>query len=151
FREKSFLYASKKEVLSKIPQAKLKHYAFHNNGNTTFSDVTDNWGLITSSFANGAAYVDLDNDGCLDLVVSNINDEPLIYRNNSPHTSNYLDVRLAGDSLNRSGLGAWIELYYAGKQQVYEETPYRGYLSTMQLDPHFGLGAVASVDSMVVK
>jgi len=151
FREKSFLYASKKEVLSKIPQVKLKHYAFHNNGNATFTDVTDNWGLITTSFANGAAYADLDNDGYLDLIISNLNDEPLIYRNNSPHTSNYLDLKLIGDSLNRNGLGTWIEIYYDGMQQVYEETPYRGYLSTMQLDPHFGLGSATRVDSMVVK
>jgi hypothetical protein len=151
FREKSFLYASKKEVLNKIPQVKLKHYAFHNNGNATFSDVTDNWGLTTTSFANGAAYADLDNDGYLDLIINNINDEPLIYRNNAPHTSNYLDIKLVGDSRNRNGLGAWIELHYGGKQQVYEETPYRGYLSTMQLDPHFGLGNISKVDSVIVK
>ncbi|MBN8851981.1 MAG: RNA-binding protein [Sphingobacteriales bacterium 50-39] len=151
FREQAFAYKSKKEVLSKIPQVKLTHYAFHNNGNTTFSDVSDKWGLTTASFANGAAYADLDNDGKLDLIINNINDEAFIYRNNSPDTSNYLAVRLIGDSLNKNGLGAWVELYYAGKQQVYEETPYRGYLSTMQMDPHFGLGRISSVDSMVVK
>jgi hypothetical protein len=151
FRERSIQYLSKKEVLSKIPQVKLQHYAFRNNGNTTFSDVSAEWGLTTSSFANGAAYADLNNDGYLDLVVNNINDEAFIYKNNSPHTSHYLDIKLIGDSLNRNGLGAWIELYYDGKQQVYEETPYRGYLSTMQMDPHFGLGETSRVDSMVVK
>jgi len=151
FREQAFAYKSKKEVLSKIPQVKLKHYAFHNNGNTTFSDMSDNWGMTTASFANGAAYADLDNDGKLDLIINNINDEALIYRNSSPDTSNYLTVRLLGDSLNKNGLGAWIELYYDHKQQVIEQTPYRGYLSTMQLDPHFGLGKTAFIDSMVVK
>ncbi len=93
-----------------------------------------------ASFANGAAYADLNNDGYLDLIVNNINDEAFIYKNNSPHHSNYLELKLVGDSLNRNGLGAWIEIYYDGKQQVYEETPYRGYLSTMQMDAHFGLG-----------
>lgn len=151
FREQAFAYKSKKEVLSKIPQAKLKHYAFHNNGNARFSDVSDDWGLTTASFANGAAYADLDNDGKLDLVINNINDEAFIYRNISPDTANYLMIRLIGDSLNRNGLGAWIELYYGGRQQVYEETPYRGYLSTMQLDAHFGLGRVPSIDSVIVK
>ena len=151
FREKSFSYASKKEVLNKIPQVKLKHYAFHNNGNATFSDVTDDWGLLTPSFANGAAYVDLDNDGKLDLVINNINDEAFIYRNNSGDTSNYLSVHLIGDSLNRNGLGARIELHYAGKQQVYEQTPYRGYLSTMQTDAHFGLGRTSTIDTLVVR
>lgn len=151
FREQAFAYKSKKEVLGKIPQVKLMHYAFHNNGNTTFTDVSDKWGISTASFANGAAYADLDNDGKLDLIINNIDDEPFIYRNVSPDTSNYLALKLIGDSLNRDGLGAWIELYYAGKQQVYEQTPYRGYLSTMQIDPHFGLGQVAGVDSLVVK
>jgi hypothetical protein len=151
FREQAFAYKSKKEVLARIPQVKLKHYVFHNNGNTTFGDVSDKWGVTTASFANGAAYADLNNDGKLDLVISNINDEPLIYRNDSPDTSNYLTVKLVGDSLNRNGLGAWIELYYDGKQQAYEQTPYRGYLSTMQLDAHFGLGKVNRVDSLVVK
>jgi hypothetical protein len=151
FREQSFAYLSKKEVLRKIPQVKLQHYAFRNNGNATFTDVSGDWGLTTASFANGAAYADLNNDGYLDLIINNINDEAFIYKNNSPHHSNYLELKLVGDSLNRNGLGAWIELYYGGKQQVYEETPYRGYLSTMQLDPHFGLGQTARVDSMVVK
>lgn len=151
FREQAFAYKSKKEVLSKIPQVKLKHYAFQNNGNTTFSDVSDSWGLTTASFANGAAYADLDNDGKLDLIINNINDEAFIYRNNSSGASNYLSVKLIGDSLNKNGLGAWIELYYNGKQQVYEQTPYRGYLSTMPMDPHFGLGRISGIDSMVVK
>ncbi|PWT75632.1 MAG: RNA-binding protein [Bacteroidetes bacterium] len=151
FRQKSFVYASKKEVLSKIPQAKLKHYAFHNNNGTKFSDVSDDWGLSTASFANGAAYADLDNDGKLDLVISNINDEAFVYMNNSDDHSNYLTVKLIGDSLNRNGLGAWIEVCYEGKQQVYEQSPYRGYLSTMQIDPHFGLGAASKIDSLIVK
>jgi len=151
FREQAFAYKSKKEVLSRIPQVRLKHYAFRNNGNTTFNDVTDKWGITTASFANGAAYADLDNDGKLDLIVNNINDEAFIYKNDAPEDPNYLTVKLVGDSLNRNGLGTWIELYYDGKQQAYEETPYRGYLSTMQSDPHFGLGRVTRIDSMVVK
>ena len=66
-------------------------------------------------------------------------------------TSNYLSIKLIGDSLNLNGLGTWIELYYNGKQQVYEQTPYRGYLSTMQMDPHFGLGKTSRIDSVIVK
>jgi hypothetical protein len=151
FREQSFAFASKKEVLNKIPQVKLRHYAFRNKGNAVFSDVSDDWGLVTPSFANGAAYADLDNDGNLDLVINNINDEAFVYRNNIGDTSNYLSIKLVGDAANRNGLGTWIELYYDGKQQVYEHTPYRGYLSTIQMDPHFGLGKTTRIDSMVVK
>ncbi|HLA52995.1 MAG TPA: CRTAC1 family protein, partial [Flavitalea sp.] len=155
FREKSFAYATKMEVLSKIPQVKLKNYAFHNNGNLTFSNVTDNWGLSALSFSNGAAYADLDSDGDMDMVISNINDQAFVYQNTSNDNrktkAHYLAVNLKGDSLNRNGMGAWIEIYYEGKKQVLEQTVYRGYLSSVQLNPHFGLGKISKIDSLVIK
>lgn len=155
FRQHSYSVASKEFTLSQIPQVKLHNYAFHNNGNVTFANVTDNWGLTTPSFSNGAAYADFDNDGDMDMVVNNINDEAFVYENtlmNGKDTSqHYLTINLKGDSLNKNGLGTWIELYYGGKQQAYEQSPYRGYLSTIDIRPHFGLGAVSKVDSVVIK
>lgn len=154
FRQQSIAIATKSYTLSQIPEVKLHNYAFHNNGDVTFSNVTYDWGLSTPSFSNGAAYADLDNDGDMDIIVNNINDEAFVYENtisnqgeNSPH---YLAVNLIGDSVNRNGIGALIQLYYQGRQQAYEQTPYRGYLSTMQLNPHFGLGGITKVDSLIV-
>jgi hypothetical protein len=155
FRQESGSIASKAYILAQIPTVKLHNYAFHNNGNLTFNDVTTSWGLNTPTFSNGAAYADLDNDGDMDMIVNNINDEASVYENTSMDSKkdhpNYLAVKLNGDSLNLNGLGAWIELHYGGKQQVYEQSPYRGYLSTMQIEPHFGLGKVAFVDSLIIK
>ena len=54
---------AKDEILKQIPQVKLHNYAFHNNGDLTFKDVTNDWGLDNPTFSNGAAYADLDNDG----------------------------------------------------------------------------------------
>jgi hypothetical protein len=143
------------ETLRQIPEVKLHNYAFKNAGECAFTDVSENWGLTASSFANGAAYADLDNDGDLDMVVNNINDPASLYENSmmddKPADRHYLTVQLAGDSLNRNGMGAWVELYYGGKHQAYEQTPYRGYLSTVQLNPYFGLGAVSVIDSLIVK
>jgi hypothetical protein len=156
FRQESSSIAAKDYTLSQIPQVKIHNYAYHNNGNVTFSDQTYNWGLDKPSFSNGAAYADLDNDGDMDLIINNIDDEASIYENTirnkkENNNSHYLSVKLIGDSLNRNGIGTWIELYYGNKQQVVEETPYRGYLSSYQLEQHFGLGNISNIDSLVVK
>jgi hypothetical protein len=153
FRRESYDLTSKKFALDQIPQVKIKNYAFHNNGDLTFTNATSQWGLGEPLFSNGAAYADLDNDGDLDVIINNINDEASLYENTSMnnHPHHYLNIQLKGDSLNRNGLGAWIEIHYGGKQQVYEQSPYRGYLSTMPLNAHFGLDTISRVDSLIIK
>ncbi|HVY74795.1 MAG TPA: VCBS repeat-containing protein [Puia sp.] len=156
FRMHATTLVSKQMILDQIPQVKIHNYAFRNNGDLTFSDMSDGWGLMTKSFSNGAAYADLDNDGDLDMIINNIDDPAHIYRNMArekhPQSSHYLDFSLSGDSLNKGGLGAFIELHYDhGRRQVYENTPYRGYLSTISPIVHFGLGNILVVDSVIVK
>ncbi len=153
FRMKAMNLSSKRDMLDEIPSVKIANYAYKNNGNSTFSNVTDDWGFETPSFSNGAAWVDLDNDGDMDVVVNNINDEAFLYENNSSQKdNNFININCKGDSLNKNGLGAIIELHYdKGKIQVYENTPYRGYLSTVQNTAHFGLGKLEAVDSVIIK
>lgn len=154
FRNESYSIASKKYTLDQIPQVKLHNYAFRNGGRFPLEDVTEAWGFEKVSFSNGGAYADLDNDGDLDVVINNINDEAFVYENklhDGDVKSNYLTLELMGNAQNRNALGAWIKLHYGGKQQVYEQTPYRGYLSTVQLNPHFGLDTVSMIDSLIVK
>ncbi|KIC94001.1 FG-GAP-like repeat-containing protein [Flavihumibacter solisilvae] len=155
YRQEASPITPQENTLAQIPQVKLHNYAFRNNGNCSFSDVSPEWGLTTRTFSNGAAYADLDNDGDLDMIVNNINDEASVYENSlmneKPGTRHYLTVQLSGDSLNRDGIGAWIEIYYGNQQQVYEQTPYRGYLSSIQANAHFGLGAISTIDSLVIK
>ncbi len=134
----------------------MHNYAFHNNGDLTFGDVTDKWGFSTPTFSNGAAYADLDNDGDMDMIVNNINDEAFVYENTTNTknkiNANYLKVKFRGDKYNLNGLGAWAEIYYnAGQKQFYENTPYRGYLSSIEPGAFFGLGKVASVDSVIIR
>lgn len=145
----------KAEIVSNIPQIKLRNYAYGNNGNATFHNRTFEWGLGIPSFSNGAAYADLDNNGTMDLVINNINDEAFVYRNSGfkkDSPNNYLKIEFKGDKKNIDGLGTWVDIYYGdGKHQMYENNPYRGYLSSMQRIAHFGLGKTDLVDSVVVR
>jgi hypothetical protein len=156
FRRKSFTVASTEYTLSQIPQVKLHNYAFHNNGNATFGNATDNWGLTTPSFSNGAVYADLDNDGDMDVIINNINDEAFVYENTTNTKNkiktNYLQIKFKGDKNNLNGLGAWAEIYYNRNQkQAYENSPYRGYLSSIDSKAFFGLGNISEVDSVVIR
>ncbi len=156
FRNTAYAVATKKQLLSQIPEVKIHNYAFRNNGDLHFSNVTNEWGMNIPSFSNGAVYVDLDNDGDLDVVVNNINDEAAVYRNNgreqNKEATHYIQCRLAGDSLNKKGIGTWLELYYDhGKKQFLEYSPYRGYLSSVDDIAHFGIGKTTEIDSLLVK
>ena len=155
FRDQPFGTISKQKLLEQIPVVKLHNYAYQNKGDLTFSDVTTAWGLDKPTFSNGAAYADFNNDGAMDLVINNINDEALLYKNTiraeKKPDAHYLQITFAGEGRNRNGIGAMVSIYYdGGKQQTYENTPYRGYLSTHQAMAHFGLGSIAQVDSVVV-
>ena len=155
FRAESSSIAPKSYLLGEIPIVKIPNYAFKNNGDLTFKDVSETWGLNQASFSNGAAYADLDRDGDLDLVSNNINDSAFVYRNNlvesTPEKAHYLRVVFKGEGHNLSGLGAKMTLYYHGNNtQVYEHSPYRGYLSTVEPVAHFGLGDHQAIDSATV-
>jgi hypothetical protein len=156
YRDQAKGMVSTKKMLEQIPKVKLHNYAFQNKGDLSFSDKTLDWGLEQPTFSNGIAYADFNNDGAIDMVINNINDEALLYRNTArdkdPAATNFLQIRFRGDKQNINGLGAVAGIYYdGGKQQVYENNPYRGYLSTMQGIAHFGLGKIRMLDSVVIR
>jgi ASPIC and UnbV/FG-GAP-like repeat len=156
FRAQSYFLASNKQILDQIPVVKIPNFAFKNKGNLQFEDVTNDWGFGIPTFSNGTVYADLDNDGDMDVIINNINDEALIYKNTSrekdKENSHYLHIKFQGGQFNKDGIGAWADIYYDhGKHQVYENTPFRGYLSTIQNIAHFGLGKINLIDSVVIK
>ncbi|MDB5119872.1 MAG: RNA-binding protein [Sphingobacteriales bacterium] len=158
YRAGAYSVASKKALLEQIPEAKLHNYAYLNNGDLTFKDVSTSWGLDIQTFSNGAVYADLDNDGDMDMVVNNINDEALIYKNTSRNDekklseTHYLQIGFSGDKQNINGIGAISEIFYdKNKRQVYENSPFRGYLSTIAPDAHFGLGKIKVIDSVIIR
>ena len=140
------------QLVHKIPSSDVINYLFTNNKNCTFTNVSAQWGFNSPSNSNGAAYVDLDNDGDLDLVINNINQPAFIYRNETrPQTgAHYLQVKLQGLPGNTQGIGAKVICYSKAGQQYLEQMPTRGYLSTVSSILHFGLGTQTSIDSLCV-
>ena len=136
-----------------LPVVDIPDYAFKNKDGIVFGNTTKAWGLDKSAFSNGAAYADLDNDGDLDFVVNNINDEAFIYQNsaNDRAQGHTLSVKLVGQGDNRHAIGASISIYFNDKHQYYEHYPSRGYLSTVDDRAHFGTGSVSVIDSIRVK
>ncbi len=128
------------KLIEIIPSNKVPNHAFKNLGNLKF---TEEWnsGLNTLSFSNGAAYADLDNDGDLDLIVNNVNMPSFIYRNNadSQTNHNYLKVILKGANKNTNALGAKLKLTSTSGSQYLEQQPTRGFQSSVDLRPNFGL------------
>lgn len=155
FRNSSAKTATKQQLINQIPQIKIPNYTFHNKGNLQFENVSEFWGMNEHTFSNGAALVDLDNDGDLDYVINNINQEALLYENNtrsaSDSASGFLKIAFRGEKDNRQGIGSLVHIFYGqGKHQVFENSPYRGYLSCTDTKAFFGLGNVTTIDSVIV-
>ena len=139
------------QMISKLPSGKVPNFFFKNQGDLTFKDVSNSWIGDKETFSNGAAYADLDNDGDLDLIVNNINEEALVYRNDVRRDSaGFINVRLKGYGANRFGIGAKI-IVHAGREKFYQEQfTSRGWMSSVDYLIHVGLGNVKEVDSILV-
>lgn len=140
---------------AEMGSVKKPNFIFHNNGQLSFSNIAPEWGLTENSFTNGAAYADLDNDGDLDLVMNNLNDEAFVYRNNTRNEkgtkqANCLIISLRGEKDNLLGFGAKVSVWSKGRRQYSEHCTQRGYLSNMDSRLFFGLGQDAQVDSMEI-
>lgn len=145
-------------MLDSIPIVRIPNYGYKNNGDLTFTDVTKKWGLDKPSFSNGAAFVDLDNDGDLDYVVNNINDQAFVYENTlnpaekkSSEEYNFIRIKLKGEAPNTNALGARITIFTKDKLQYAEQSLSRGFLSSVEDVVHFGVGKIQQIDSLIVE
>ena len=141
------------QQVKKMPYKPLVNYLYKNNGDLTFSNYSKKWGIKEKSFSNGAAYADLDNDGDLELIVNNIDEEAFIYKNNARENNlgNFIKIDFKGPPKNKMGIGSIVTVWLGGKLQMAELTLSRGYESSMEPFLYFGTGQNKIIDSLRVK
>lgn len=141
-------------IVEKMPRIKLPNRFFSNKKNLQFELLEETIINNLPSFSNGAAYADLDNDGDLDIIVNNIEDEPFVYKNhtieNAMSQNSFLAFKFSGPPLNLQGLGAKVVVFKQGDVLTRENFPVRGYQSNVQPSVHLGIGDAGLVDSVLV-
>ncbi|MEN0004078.1 MAG: VCBS repeat-containing protein [Bacteroidota bacterium] len=141
------------ELIDGIPSEAVPNYLFKNQGDYQFTNVAEEWGLVTPSFSNGSAYADFDLDGDLDLVINNVNMPPFLYRNNADtllQENHFISLSLKGIGSNLFALSSQVRVYAGGQTYYQELAPMRGFQSCVDTRLSFGIGTATIVDSIVV-
>ena len=134
-------------LIEEIPAKATPNYVFRNKGDLSFSNETSNWLSGQNSMSQGAIQVDLDNDGDLDLVVSNTN-SPVELLENTISQGNWLQLAFEGPESNTQGVGVRAQLFTNGEVQNRALFPGNSYLSSNSNRLHFGLGQEEQIDSL---
>ncbi len=139
----------KKDLYNQMPSEKLQNILYQNNSGLNFNENAKEWGLDDFSFSNGAAQGDLDNDGDLDLVVNNMDENAFLYKNltSDNKKANFLKVKTKG--INSEPF-AQVKISYDGKSQLIEQKRTRGYRSSHSNIINFGLGQNKIIDTVLI-
>lgn len=134
-------------ILDRMPAIEVGNYLFKNNGDLTFSNATEEWGISRTFKSNGAAYADLDNDGDPDLLINVMNGPAVVYKNGTVEQkkANFITIDLTHEA---SVSGTKIFCYASGKKQYYEFSPNRGFQSCMYAPLQIGVDQTATADSI---
>ena len=126
---------------------------FRNGGDNTFQEISKNAGEYFQSAAvsRGALFGDYDNDGDVDLLVTQSNGPVTLLRNDNTTENNWIRIKTVGVVSSRDGIGTRVTLTAGGRTQIQEANPGASYLSSHDTRLHFGLGSSISVDTVEVR
>ncbi|MBL4704993.1 MAG: VCBS repeat-containing protein [Flavobacteriales bacterium] len=130
--------------------------AYLNNGDGTFSDITDSVSMGDTAQNRGLAYSDFNQDGLVDLIICPATNDTTspdhvdLYQNISIITNNYAQVKLVGTVSNRDAFGSHIQIYVNGDSWVEEITGGSSHMSQNSSIAHFGLGSATIIDSLII-
>ena len=113
-----------------------------------FVPVKDPGDLSRPMVGRAATYADIDNDGDLDVLISQNGRRAVLFRNDQQLGHHWLRLRLVGKAANRNAIGARVELSAGGITQTRDVLPTRSFLSQVELPVTFGLGENDSIDAL---
>lgn len=128
-------------LVNTFPEIKIPNKLYRNNGNLRFTDINQQISNDKPTFSNGAVYADFDNDGDLDIVVNNIDEAAMLYKNtsNDKKEKAFVSVTLKGPEKNTQAIGAKLVLFANGGIRTYEKYPVHGFQSSMETPLHIGM------------
>jgi len=123
------------------------------DGRGHFVDVAVESGAYfhTKYVGRGAAFADWDNDGDVDILVVNLNDKPRLLRNDGGNTNNWLKVVPRLPSTGVEAIGARVSVTVGTMTMIDDVCSVRGYLSSSDPRPNFGLGRAAAADKVEIR
>ena len=129
-----------------------RNLLFRNLGDGRFAKVMSEMdGLALEKVSRGAAIGDYDNDGDLDILVTNCNQRPDLLQNAVGNRNNWIQIRVIGQKSNRSGIGTKIKVVTGTHVQHWEVQSGGSYLSFHDLRAHFGVGKAEQIDLLEIR
>jgi len=141
------------ELFDRTTSYHAPNQLMENQGNEKFANISQQAGdgMKVTWSSRGAGFDDLDNDGDIDVVISNSRRGPTLLRNDTANKHHWLGVRLQGTKANRDGIGSHVTVIAGDLKRIAEVHSGRGYQSHFGMRLHFGLGAHEKVDRIEVQ
>jgi enediyne biosynthesis protein E4 len=148
------IYSANGDVDNLAESSRQHDTMFENEAGKTFANVTEKMGpdFAFVGYQRGSAFVDLNNDGFMDLVVTSLGEKPRILMNNALVKNHWIMFELRGHNSNRDGIGATIKVTTGSGRMLYNHvTTSVGFMSSSDRRAHFGLGAEAKIDNVEIR